>query len=185
MKSSKVLLVIQAALMYLVQLPLLIAIIFVYVNSEALNASVPVLILSSLIGNLVLLPICFVSLGLSIAGIFKGEVSTIKAVMTVKLALIPWYLINFFFGVLLVCAALNPFLLWAIPLVVFIMCCTTYMYMISTSLPAYSYSIRKFTRREWKPSGLIITALVFMAIFGLDIIGGILLYRKEQTSIGE
>ena len=170
--KNKIALMLEAIFMYLAQAPYLVALILLlFTDSEIIGG----FLLAGLIANLAILPFSFVALIFAVLGIFKEEKNPIKTTMVVKLILIPWYIINFILGVLLVTAMLNPFLYLGIPFVIFIMIFTTYIFMITTNLANYSYMIHKLIRREWKISKLLIVSIIFSLIFCLDILGAILL----------
>ena len=102
--------------------------------------------------------------------------------MIVKLALIPWYLLNFFFGFLLVAGFINPFLMIGIPILIAIMMSVTYLLMVTTGFPDIAYVIHQGWKDKRKPNGLTVTGLIFLFIFCLDILGGIFLFvgtKKE------
>ena len=176
MKKSKVLLIIQAIAMYLIQVPFVIFIILFYLDLDTYGEIIWPLILTGILLNLVMVPICIINGVFAIIGIFKKRENPFKLTMIIKLALIPWYAINFFMGFIFTAATLNPFLLWSAAFIIAIMACTTYIYMISTSLPAYSYILYKVTRREWKINKVLVWSFILMAFFCLDAIGSIILF---------
>lgn len=181
MNRSKVLLIVQTVLMYLVQLPLTVMIALFYIDIDRFGGVIWNLILTSLIGNLVIVfPLGALNLIFALIGLFKRINSPYKTTVIIKLALIPWYVINFFFGFMLVAATLNPFLMLAGPLIIFILCAVTYIYMLGTSLSSYAYTIRGLMDKKLKINGYIICGFIFMAMFCLDIIGSFLLYYNEK-----
>ena len=145
------------------------------------------LILSSVIGNLVIVfPLGILNFIFALIGLFKGMENPYEITFKVKLVLIPWYMINFFFGFMLFAAMLNPFLMMGIPVLIFIMCSITYIYTISTSLADYAYTIRSFIKRDIKKKGIAILAMIFLAMFCLDVIGsGLICYSNINGKEGE
>ena len=188
MKANRVLLYAQLIAMYAMQTPLYaIMVLIPFPETEVLDNWVTGLLIASLVLAILTFPLCLVTAGFSIASIFKGDESPTKATMIVKLALIPWYLLNFFFGFLLVAGFMNPFLMIGIPLLVGILSSFTYVLMLATGLPDIAYVIHRGWKQRIKPNGLTITGLVFLFIFCLDILGGIFLHvgTKPNTSLIE
>ena len=186
MKATRVLLYAQLIAMYAMQTPLYAIMVLIrFPKNDVLDNWVTGLLIASLVLAILTFPLCLVTAGFSIASIFKGDESPAKATMIVKLALIPWYLLNFFFGFLLVAGFMNPFLMIAIPLLVGILSSFTYAFMLATGLPDIAYVIHRGWKERIKPNGLTITGLVFLFIFCLDILGGIFLHvgTKPNTSL--
>jgi hypothetical protein len=179
MKGNKVILIVQEVLMYVAQAPYLLALIFLFANVDV-EGFVGISLIVGMISNLVIFPVVIVNAILAFIGIFKGLKSPIKTTMIVKLSLIPWYVVNFILGFCFFAAALNPFLLWSIPLVIGIMVCTTFMYMISTNFQVYSYVINKLIIREIRIDALLVWSIVLSFIFCLDIVSSILLFYSEN-----
>lgn len=186
MKGNKVVLIIQEVLMYLAQLPYTLALIFMLFVPNENSELIGYFFIAGLIANLAIFPILILNAVFAFIGIFKGMKSPIKLTMVVKLSLIPWYSINFFLGFCFFTAALNPFLMWSIPLVVGIMVCTTYMYMVSSNFQVYSYIIHKLIRRKARINSLLVWCIVLSFIFCLDILSSILLfYNENKIFLGE
>lgn len=184
MKANKLLLIIQTIGMYAMHTPLYILFILLqcHVDDAILSKlSNPCLIIF-LVLSVLLLPVCALIAIFSIISIFKGEESPSKVTMIVKLALIPWYVMNFALCAVLLSGFLNPFLMLAIPLAMAIMSIVTYIYMIATSLPDIAFFINRLIKRKIRISGGIIVSLVFLFIFCLDIVGGVI-YHLEMKRI--
>lgn len=188
MKTNRTLLYAQLIAMYAMHTPLyIILILFQMHREDILEQMVNGLLWTSAVILLLALPLCFVTAGFSIASVFKGDESPAKATMIVKLALIPWYIMNFIFCFVLVAGFMNPFLMIGIPLLIAVMMSTTYLFMLATGLPDMAYVIHRGWKERVKPNGLTITGLVFLFIFCLDILGGIFLHvgTKPNTSLTE
>lgn len=182
MKSNKTLLIIQTALMYAMHLPFYIMLIVFYlpieesIQSSIISKCFPI----GLILTLVVFPICIVNAIMSLVSMFKGSENPSKVTMIIKLALIPWYIMNFHLCTMLVLGFLNPWLFIAAPLVVFILVSSTYCYMLATSLPDIAFFFHKLIKRETKIRAPFVVSIVFMFCFCLDIIGGIIFYINAK-----
>ena len=176
MKANKITLIAQTIGMYVMHLPLYIFLILFNIPSAAEffdKVSGPLLI-SFFVLTALVFPICIINAVFSVITVFKGEESPSKVSMVVKLALIPWYIMNFIICICLLSGMLNPFLFLAVPIVAAILICSTYIYMFSTSLPDIVYFINRLIKKKLKINALIIVSLVFLFIFCLDIAGGVM-----------
>ena len=186
MKATRVLLYAQLIAMYAMQTPLYAIMVLIrFPENDVLDNWVTGLLIASLVLVILAFPLCLITAGFSIASIFKGDESPAKATMIVKLALIPWYIMNFIFCFVVVAGFMNPFLMIGIPLLIAIMMSTTYLFMLATGLPDIAYVIHRGWKERIKPNGLTITGLVFLFIFCLDTLGGIFLHvgTKPNTSL--
>ena len=66
---------------------------------------------------------------------------------------------------------------FAIPVVICIGCCLTYVYMIMTSLPDIIYMISFIIRRKKKPNIFMILGIIFEFFFVLDLLGSIFVHK--------
>ena len=187
MKANKILLILLAASMYLSHIPLYIAAIAIeFIDEFNINFDIGTPLLWTALGLMcVTLVICTLILIFSVISVFKGKESPSKTTMIVKLALIPWYILNFAMCICVLGGMLNPFFLWGIPLTMFIMVSTTYLNMIASSLPDIAWFIRLLIKKKIKISAMLIVSIIFMFIFCLDIAGGIMNYiaTKEVKTI--
>lgn len=181
-KANKVTLIAQAIGMYVMHIPLYI--FFIVELFPGLHEDiVKGLIKAALILMAVVLPICIANVVLSIISIFKGETDISKTVMIVKLALIPWYALNFAMCVIIVALMLNPFMMVGIPVAVALLLVGTYFCMVITSLPDVAYYLRKvFVKKEERITSHRIVTVIFLFIFCLDVIGGINFYRQNKKA---
>lgn len=187
MKQCRLVLYIQLIAMYAMQIPLYVIMGLVRLPySEEVDKVIAALLIASLVLALLSFPICIVNAIFSILSIFKGEESPSKATMIVKLALIPWYVMNFFFGFLLVGGFMNPWLIVAVPLLVGVLVGFTYVFMLSSGLPDMAYLLYRGWKYKEKPSGLVITGIVFLFFFCLDILGSVFIhFGTKQGKAGE
>ncbi|MCR5348337.1 MAG: hypothetical protein K6E59_01855 [Bacilli bacterium] len=177
MKINRVLLYAQLIAMYVMHTPLYAILVLIrFPRTEALDAWVSGLLIASLVLMALAFPLCLLNAGFSIASIFKGEESPTKTTMVVKVALIPWYALNFVFCFLLVAGFMNPWLMLAIPVLVGVLVSVTYLFMLSTTLPDVAFLIRQGWKRRVRPNGLTIVGLVFLFFFCLDILGAVFVH---------
>lgn len=64
-----------------------------------------------------------------------------------------------------------------------LMICTTYVYMLATSLSDISWAVHSLIKREPINKGLLITSMVLQFFFCLDIAGAIMHYAAERNMI--
>lgn len=122
---------------------------------------------------------------LGLAALIFGIVGTAKReeepktglTVIIKAVMVPFFCINIYLWCVLVSGMLNPFLLLAIPAVICIGCCLTYVYMIMTSLPDIIYMISFTIRRKKKPNIFMILGIIFEFFFVLDLLGSIFIHK--------
>ena len=166
--------------MYLMHLPLYIFFVveLIPLDNEQLVRG---LLIATLVLTALMVPVCIANIALSIISIFKGDVDVSKTVMKVKLALIPWYVMNFTMCVVFVAVLFNPFMMIGIPFVIAFFVVTTYFCMLATSLPDVGYYIRRvlIKKEEQISAGRVLT-IICLFIFCLDVVGSILFYAKNK-----
>ena len=124
------------------------------------------------------MPICFVNYIFGITSVIKKEYNPTKITNIIKLALIPWYALNFIICLLFIGAMANPWLFMATPIVAAIQVCTTLIFMTSTSIYDISFMISKMIKKEISCNVLNVFLIIFLLIFGLDVISSIIIYCK-------
>lgn len=182
MKPSKVFLILQTVGMYLIIIPLLLAILFMEldINEELqiiLNRS---MFITAFIFMIIVFHLCVANFIIAIVGSFKGMKNPSKITMIVKLSLIPYFIANFAICFLIFAGMLNPFLLLAIPLVISMMVLTTYIYMVSTSVYDIAFFIRSAAKRQIKTKTPFVLATVFLFLFCFDIVGSIIFFANSR-----
>lgn len=185
MKANKTLLIVTTAFMYVCHLPLYTMFVLAFANIPA-NSDLQNTIMKNLFGtflglNALIFPLVIVIGVFSIISVFKGNESPTKTTMVCKLVLIPWFIINFAMCVVLLAGLLNPFFMFAIPVLIPVMICTTYVYMLATSLPDIAWAIHSLIKSEPINKGLLITSMVLQFFFCLDIAGAIMHYVTERN----
>ena len=122
------------------------------------------------------------ALGFGIAGTIKSEGPLTGITVGVKIAMIPFFVINIVLWILLIAGMLNPFLMLGIPLAAVIGVCLTYVYMLMTGLPDIIYCIG-FCIKKKRPTGLMVAGVILNFFFILDVIGSIMIHRSLKKII--
>ena len=175
MTKSKIILIIQAVVMYLIQIPFYICLILAKIPN--INFEIcGVLILIGFLFNLILIPVCIVAAAFAIINLTADSQNPTWVTFIIKLVLIPWYGLNFLVCILLVAGFLNPWLMLGIPILIAIEVLITYIYMLCSSLQAVSYAIRQIMCKRLPLTPTLIVGIVFSFIFVLDIVGSYLLH---------
>lgn len=182
MKANRIMLIVQAIGMYLMHIPLYV--FFIVEFFPGLHEDLVIgLIKAASILMAVVIPICIANVVLSVISIFKGDADISKTVMKVKLALIPWYALNFAMCFIIVALMLNPFTMVGIPVVVALLLVGTYLCMAITSLPDLAYYLRRvFIKREEPIASNRVFTVVCLFIFCLDVIAGIVFHRQNKKA---
>lgn len=173
------LLIIQAALMYLMQIPLYV-LLAIFKKDNVSFDLVFALLMITLILFVILLPVSIMTTVASLALSSTDKSSPLKTTMIVKIALIPWYALNVVFGFVLIAGFLNPWLFWVAPLILVLQSILTYAYMLATSVPSLVYVLRYKAKNKIPTNAYLIFAVVFHLIFFLDVIGSIMLNVKMK-----
>ena len=126
-----------------------------------------------------------VSFILAIIGSAKQEEPKTKMTVIIKALFIPFFLINITLYVLSFLGMLNPFLMWAIPLVMVIGVCLTYAYMFMSSWPDIIYMIIYLIKNKRRPKLGMVLGIIFEFFFVFDIVGAILIHRAYKKSLEE
>ena len=122
---------------------------------------------------------------LGLAALIFGIIGTAKReeepktglTVIIKAVMVPFFCINIYLWCVLVSGMLNPFLFLAIPAIICIGCCLTYVYMFMTSLPDIIYMISFTIRRKKKPNIFMILGIIFEFFFVLDLLGAIFINK--------
>ena len=184
MKAQKVTLIAQAIGMYVMFIPVYLLFLPEKMTPAIVGLSTKVLLTATVtMGSFVSL-ICIANIALSIVSIYKGEVDPSKTVMAVKLALIPWYLINVVICVICIAIMFNPFMMVGIPVVIAIFVVLGYFYLLGTSIPDVAYHIRMSRAKTGtKTDGIRILTLVALFIFCLDVIASYVFHLQNKTAL--
>ena len=177
--KAKITLLLQTIGMYVMHLPLYATLIIINIAmDERLQGDlIRGLLIAAFVLMIVMIPICILNMVVSGVSALKGNDPT-KNTMVAKLSLIPWYCLNFFIGFVFVSIFFNPFMMIAIPVVLALLIASTYMLMLSTSLGDIAYAVHSLKRGGLKPA--VVVGVVFSFIFGLDVIGAIILYKESK-----
>ena len=180
MKANKITLIAQTIGMYVMHLPLYV--LFAVELLPGIDESFVIgLLIAALVLMALVVPVGIANIVLSVISIFKGEDDLSQTVMKVKLALIPWYVINFAMCFVIVAISFNPFMMIAIPVVIAITVGITYFFMLATSLPNVAVYLRKvFVTKEEKVTASSVFLVILHLVFCLDVVGSILFYRQSK-----
>ena len=175
--KAKITLTIQTIGMYLMHLPLYATLIIIHIamDDRLQGDLIHGLLIASFVMMLIMIPLSIVNAALTAASALKGNDPT-KPTMVAKLSLIPWYALNLVIGFVFVSIFFNPFMMIAIPLVIALLVASTYLLMLSTSVGNIAYAVHSIRKGGVKASVLV--GVVFSFIFGLDVIGAIILYKE-------
>ena len=181
MKTNRILIIIQAALMYAAQLPIYMGFFLHHFNKPLYEEVMPYYVRVYVILSIILIPVCIASVIFSIVSIRKGDNKNPSLLMLIlKCALMPWFVINFIICGVLVLGTLNPFLILAMPIIVCILVFCTYLCMVTTSLPDVAYFIGKLRNKEARMMPQYVLPIVFMFIFCMDAIGALIFFITSR-----
>ena len=177
---SKCLLIAAAAVLYAMQISILIPAygILHQLNWPDFNFK----LIGILLGLALVVGIAALIFGI-IGTAKREEDPNTRLTVIIKAAMIPFFCINIYLWSVLVSGMLNPFLFLAIPVIIVIGFCLTYVYMIMTSLPDVIYMIAFLIRRKKKPNIYMILGLIFEFFFVLDLVGAVFIdkaYKEMQ-----
>lgn len=180
--KAKTYLIIQVVLMYLAHLPIYVGLVMLKlpISDNIIDKCVPILLLVGFVLTILILPFSLVCLIMSIVGSFKGKNNPTKSTMIIKIILIPWFVINFFFCVLIFAGFLNPWMMLLAPVVAFILICITYIFMLSTSIFDITFVINCLIRKKIEVNAFFVIAIIMLFTFFLDVVASILLYLKTK-----
>ena len=185
MLASKIVILVATLILYVMQMLIAVPLFGAFVleanwgelDNTRLSA-VGILLAVALVLDLV-------SFVLAIIGSAKQEDPKTKMTVIIKALFIPFFLINLTLYVLSFLGMLNPFLMWAIPLVMVIGVCLTYAYMFMSSWPDIIYMIIYTIKNKRRPKPGMVLGIIFEFFFVLDIVGAILVNKAYKESLKE
>ena len=185
MLASKIVILVATLILYVMQMLIAVPLFGAFVleanwgelDNTRLSA-VGILLVVALVLDLV-------SFVLAIIGSAKQEEPKTKMTVIIKALFIPFFLINITLYVLSFLGMLNPFLMWAIPLVMVIGVCLTYAYMFMSSWPDIIYMIIYLIKNKRRPKLGMVLGIIFEFFFVFDIVGAILIHRAYKKSLEE
>ena len=183
MLASKIVILVATLILYVMQMLIAVPLFGAFVleanwgelDNTRLSA-VGILLAVALVLDLV-------SFILAIIGSAKQEEPKTKMTVIIKALFIPFFLINITLYVLSFLGMLNPFLMWAIPLVMVIGVCLTYAYMFMSSWPDIIYMIIYLIKNKRRPKLGMVLGIIFEFFFVFDIVGAILIHRAYKKSL--
>lgn len=114
--------------------------------------------------------------------IFNSKKNSIKKTFVIKIVLIPWYILNFFFWFLIAAGFCNPWLMLAVPIVIALGVGFTEFIMLLTSVDNIIYVIKVIIKKKAMVSKTTILAFVLHFVLCLDVIGAIMLLYKQNKN---
>ena len=185
MLASKIVILFATLILYVMQMLIAVPLFGAFVLEEnwgdmdnARLSAVGILLAVALVLDLV-------SFVLAIIGAAKQEDPKTKITVIIKALFIPFFLINITLYVLSFLGMFNPFLMWAIPLVMVIGVCLTYAYMFMSSWPDIIYMIIYLIKNKRRPKPGMVLGIIFEFFFVLDIVGAILVNKAYKESLKE
>ncbi len=185
MLASKIVILVATLILYVMQMLIAVPLFGAFVLEEnwgdmdnARLSAVGILLAAALVLDLV-------SFVLAIIGAAKQEEPKTKMTVIIKALFIPFFLINITLYVLSFLGMLNPFLMWAIPIVMVIGVCLTYAYMFMSSWPDIIYMIIYTIKNKRRPKPGMVLGIIFEFFFVLDIVGAILINKAYKESLAE
>ena len=185
MLAAKIVILVATVVLYVMQMLIAVPLFGAFVLEEnwgdmdnARLSAVGILLAVALVLDLV-------SFVLAIIGSAKQEEPKTGMTILIKALFIPFFLINITLYILSFLGMMNPFLMWAIPLVMCIGVCLTYAYMFMSSWPDIIYMIIYLIKNKRRPKLRMVLGLIFEFFFVLDLIGAILVHRAYKKSLEE
>lgn len=175
MKKPKIMIIIQAALMYIAHI--FFFTVFFFEIPEPDDNSLGFLLLDIGAAITVVSLVCgVVGIALAAAGLSKGMVSPIKTTLIVKIALIPWYLFNAFYCFYFIAGLLNPMALILIPFGLAIAVFVTYALTVLTGIHDVLYVSGAIKDKRVESSPMLIIGMIMQFFFVFDVVGAIMLH---------
>ena len=185
MLAAKIVILVATVVLYVMQMLIAVPIFGTFVMQQNWGeldntrlSAVGILLAVALVLDLV-------SFVLAIIGSAKQEEPKTGMTILIKALFIPFFLINITLYILSFLGMMNPFLMWAIPLVMCIGVCLTYAYMFMSSWPDIIYMIIYLIKNKRRPKLRMVLGLIFEFFFVLDLIGAILVHRAYKKSLEE
>ena len=165
-------------LLYVMQLPFLGWFIAYALNPDLLDGAMAVIIFSFALGVAVVV-LSVISLVAAVKG--DGQsFSPLKTTFWVKIALIPFYIINFIIWALFCLASLFPLIIWMAPFVWGISFFSTYLFMLGGGVQNIVCLIKRYcAERQFKYALFAILHFIYVA----DIVAAALAYFDDKKLI--
>lgn len=171
---SKCLLIAAVVVLYAMQISILVP-VYCILNSKK-GPDFNFVLTGILLGIAFLIGIASLIFGIIGTAKREDDPKTFLSVI-IKAVMVPFFCVNIYLWGALVSGMLNPFFLLAIPVIIFIGCCLTYVYMIMTGMPDIIYMISYIIRKKKKPGIKMILGIIFEFFFVLDLAGVILIHK--------
>lgn len=178
--KSKVLLWTLFVVAYLMPIPFIVYLAISMNNEEASESLVNIAIALPCVFAVIAFIICFVIILNAVFSYRKEVECPYKLTLSVKLGLIPFYIINFIlWGLIIVACTIYLWLLWGVAIfMLLISVLSSYIIMLSTGANNIVYSIKDFKRTH---NFVYLLCLAGHFIFCIDVIAAIVLYIKGKA----
>jgi hypothetical protein len=184
MFASKILIILSIVVLYVMQMLIFIPILGVLLEQNLGEMNNDRL---TLVGILlcIALVLDLASFILAIIGSVKQEEPLTKMSIIIKAIFIPFFLVNITLYIFAFLGMLSPFLMWAIPAVLCIGACLTYLYMFMTSWPDIIYMIIYTIKSKRRPKLFMVLGIIMEFFFVFDIVGAIFVNKAYKESLEE
>ncbi len=171
MKNTRSYYSFQVIGMYGTQIPFYVGIVSLFSEETS-----DILLYSVLCGFGAMILFCLLTGILSIRTAWYVSEAPYQRTTRIKLLLIPYYLVNFAVGFVMVSGFMNPFLLLLIPLFIAFDGGITYLFMLFSGLPSLLYTVKKY-RSVLRTNKKLLFAVLLHFFFCVDCIGAYLLMK--------
>ena len=165
---------------YLMQLPFVGLITALLVDTDGVpDAAVVAVELVSLAFCILAVLLCFCNVLSAVLGVFKNSPAPYQTTAAVKIALIPFYVLNFFIWAILIIGTLNPFFLGLAIVFLIVSFLSTYVFMLATGV----HNIAHLLKRAWEEKDVkeVLWAVAHFIYFA-DVVAAVLLWRREKRA---
>jgi hypothetical protein len=162
------------------QLPFFGLVIAIFINNDISQNIVSGIIVFCLTMSINCLLVALLNIVLALLNATKDVTMPYKTTMIIKLAMIPFYIINFFTWTIFIIGSLTPFFALFTPILITVSIVTTYFIMLSTGSQNIAYLFRQFSINK---NIFYIIYAVCHFIFCLDVIAAILLYCNNNPQL--
>jgi hypothetical protein len=181
----KPVIIIQCIITYLMQLPFLGLIIALFINNEISDGIILGIELYCIIMCVLCFLIIFLNIVFALLNITKDVPCPYRTTMAIKIAMIPFYVINFLIWAIFIIGTLNPFFIIYLPFIIVLSIFLTYFTMISTSSHNIAYLLRQFFDKENLFNTKKLYYIIYIVchfIFCVDVVASILLYSNHKPT---
>lgn len=152
---------------------------FLFFWGDVSNGVIQGLLITSLVLGIIAFFLGLSNIILAITHILVPHQNSYKSIMITKLALIPFFIMNFIICMLVCVAILNPWLFMTSIVIIPLMIGITYGVLLVTSSYNLAHMIRALSKKEATSKELTLH-IIFHLIFVLDVISSVILVIKGK-----